>query len=181
MSTKDIVYISLFTALTAALGLFPAISLPFISVPITTQSIGCMLAGAILGSKRGALSMALFLVLVAIGLPLLAGGRGGFGILIGPSGGFLLGWIFGAYLIGLLFEKFTKNRTAYEFLAIVLGGIIVVYGLGIPCLSVIAKMPIEKAFIGSLAFIPGDLIKAVLTLYIVKIIRKGYPNLILTK
>lgn len=181
MSIKDIVYISLFTAFTAALGLFPAISLPFISVPITTQSIACMLAGAIIGSKRGAFAMLLFILLIAIGLPLLAGGRGGIGIFIGPTAGFLFSWILGAYIIGFIFEKFTKHRTAYEFLALILGGIIGVYGIGIPWLSIVTKMPIEKALIGSLAFIPGDIIKAVLTLAIVRIIRKGYPNFILTK
>lgn len=86
MSTRDIVYIALFAAITAALGLFPAFSLPVIAVPITAQTLGPMLAGAIAGAKRGALALVLFVVLVAIGLPLLAGGRGGLGIFFGPSG-----------------------------------------------------------------------------------------------
>ncbi|MBR0573285.1 MULTISPECIES: biotin transporter BioY [Pasteurellaceae] len=181
MFTKDIVYISLFASLTATLGLFPTISLPFISVPITIQSIACMLAGAIAGSKRGALAMLLFIVLVMIGLPLLSGGRGGFGILLGPTGGFLIGWIAGAYLIGLLYEKVLKRGFLYEFLFIALGGIVIVYGFGIPWLSIATEMTIKQATIGSLAFIPGDIAKVVLALYIVKMIRKGYPDFILTK
>ncbi|WP_230048946.1 biotin transporter BioY, partial [Erwinia aphidicola] len=79
MSTRDIVYIALFAAITAALGLFPAFSLPVIAVPITAQTLGPMLAGAIAGAKRGALALVLFVLLMAIGLPLLAGGRGGLG------------------------------------------------------------------------------------------------------
>jgi biotin transport system substrate-specific component len=96
LSTKDIVHIALFAALTAALGLFPPLTLPVIGVPITAQSLGVMLAGSIIGSKRGALALALFLLLVAIGLPLLAGGRGGVGVFLGPGGGFLLAWPLGA-------------------------------------------------------------------------------------
>ena len=103
MSTKDTVYIALFAALTAALGLFPPIVMPIAAgVPITAQTLGVMLAGGVLGAKRGALAMLLFLVLVAIGLPLLAGGRGGPAVFVGPSGGFLVGWVVAAYVIGRL-------------------------------------------------------------------------------
>ncbi|AQX26114.1 biotin transport system substrate-specific component [Bartonella sp. Raccoon60] len=81
MTTKDLTYISLFAALYAVLGFFPPIFLPFfLGLPITAQSMGPMLAGSILGAKRGAAASALFLFLVAIGLPLLAGGRGGIGV-----------------------------------------------------------------------------------------------------
>ena len=89
LNTRDIVLIALFAAIMAVLGVFPPITLPLVGVPITAQSLGVMLAGGILGAKRGAMSMALFLILVAVGLPLLAGGRGGFGVFLGPSGGFL--------------------------------------------------------------------------------------------
>ncbi|MEL6321465.1 MAG: biotin transporter BioY, partial [Cyanobacteria bacterium J06626_14] len=75
MTTRDLVYIAVFAALVAALGLIPPIPLPFIPVPITAQSLGVMLAGAILGARRGACALLLFLVLVAIGFPLLSGGR----------------------------------------------------------------------------------------------------------
>ena len=82
MSTKDIVYIALFAAVMAVLGLFPPITLPISGVPVTAQSLGPMLAGAILGARRGGLSILLFVALVALGLPLLSGGRGGFGIIL---------------------------------------------------------------------------------------------------
>ena len=73
---RNMTRIALFAALIAALGLIPSLTLAF-GVPITAQSMGVMLAGAILGAKRGALAVLLFMALVALGLPLLAGGRGG--------------------------------------------------------------------------------------------------------
>ena len=80
MKTKDLAYIALFAAITAVLGLLPAIPVPAVPVPITAQTLGVMLAGAVLGARRGFLALLLFLVLVAVGLPVLAGGRGGLAV-----------------------------------------------------------------------------------------------------
>ena len=177
MKTKDIVYISLFAALTAALGLFPPITIPIAAgVPITAQTLGVMLAGGILGSRRGALSMVLFLVLVAIGLPLLSGGRGGAGIFLGPSGGFLLGWVAGAFVVGWLTERFWGRLNAgFAFAASVIGGIVVVYAFGIPWLAYAAELGLVKAAIGSASFIPGDLIKAAAASVIMVTVKRTYP------
>lgn len=178
MSTRDIVYIALFAAITAALGLFPAISLPVIGVPITAQTMGCMLAGAIAGAKRGALAMLLFVLLVAIGLPLLAGGRGGFGIFFGPSGGFFLAWPVAALLIGLLYQRNLRSLTmAKELLIIAFGGIVVIYAGGIPWLAAAAGISLKQAALGSLGFVPGDLMKVVLAAVIVRAVRRAYPTL----
>lgn len=77
MKTKEIVYAALFTAFMAVLGMIPPIPLGFIPVPVTAQTLGVMLAGCFLGKKPAAMSLILFIVLVAIGLPILSGGRGG--------------------------------------------------------------------------------------------------------
>src|SRR5574344_3076973 len=82
--------VALCAALMAVLGLIPKIDLPF-GVPITLQSLGGMLAGCLLGGKRGFQSLALFLLAVAVGLPLLSGGRGGIGVFMLPSAGYLIG------------------------------------------------------------------------------------------
>lgn len=177
MSTKDISFVALFAALTAALALLPKITVPIAAgVPITAQTLGVMLAGGVLGARRGALSMALFLVLVAIGLPLLAGGRGGLGVFAGPSAGFLIGWIIGAFITGWLVERFW-NRLNFSFAAIacITGGIIGVYLPGIPWLSYTTDLTLGQAAIGSAAFIPGDLIKAVLASAIVVTVKRSYP------
>ena len=96
MDKRDIVFIALFAAIVASLTAFPPITFPLAGVPITAQSLGVMLAGGVLGAVRGSLAITLFLGLVAIGLPLLPGGRGGFGVFLGPTGGFLVGWIIAA-------------------------------------------------------------------------------------
>lgn len=178
MSTKDIVYIALFAAMTAALGLFPAFNLPVIGVPITAQSMGCMFAGAIAGAKRGALAMVLFDLLVAIGLPLLAGGRGGFGIFIGPSGGFILAWPLAALLIGWLYRRSLRSLTWVKELPIVaLGGLGLIYSMGIPWIAAVAGISLKQAGVASLGFLPGDLVKVVLVVAIVRTVRRAWPTL----
>lgn len=176
MPIKDLVYISLFAALTAALGLFPPIIIPTIGVPITAQTMGVMFAGGILGARRGALSMVLFYVLVAAGLPLLSGGRGGIGVFAGPTVGFMLGWVVGAFVIGVLTERAWGQLTVVKaFTICVIGGIGVVYLLGIPFLSLVTGLPITKAAVGSAAFIPGDLIKAAAAAVVIMGVKRAYP------
>ncbi|SEO64781.1 biotin transport system substrate-specific component [Salinihabitans flavidus] len=177
MDTRSIVYIALFAALTAALGLFPPLTVPGIGVPITAQTLGVMLAGSLAGARRGALAMVLFIALVAVGLPLLAGGRGGIGIFFGPTGGFAVAFPVAAFVIGALLAKAPRAGLVHSFLAIALGGIVTVYAIGIPWLSVAAGLPLGKAFIGSMAFVPGDLIKAVLAVLITRGVRRALPAL----
>ena len=88
---RNVAQIALFAALIAALGLIPKITLAF-GVPITAQSMGVMLCGSVLGARRGSMAVLLFLLLVALGLPLLSGCRGGLGLFVSPSDGFLFGF-----------------------------------------------------------------------------------------
>lgn len=164
-STRDIVFVSLFAALIAILGLIPKIDLPFLAgVPITVQTLGVMLAGLFLGPRRGALAVALLVFVVLLGAPFLSGGRGGLGVLFGPTAGFLIGWIPGALFVGLLFfllQRLAPTKVLINaFMASVVGGIVVIYSVGIPVLAWRAAMPIDQAVAISLAFIPGDLLKA---------------------
>ncbi len=176
MTTRDIVLIALFAALMAVLAIFPPLTVPAIGVPITAQSIGPMLAGGIIGARRGGLSMLLFLALVAVGLPLLSGGRGGIGVFAGPTAGFLFGWVAAAIIIGWLTERAYKNLGfATAFSICVLGGVGVLYAIGVPVISLVANIPLWTALTGSAAFIPGDLIKAGVAAAIIVAVRKAYP------
>ncbi len=176
MVIRDSVYIALFAAIIVGLGAFPPITIPAVGVPITAQSLGVMLAGGILGAKRGALALVLFLVLVAIGLPLLSGGRGGFAVFASASGGFLISWIVGAYMTGLLVEKFWAKLSFEKALfATVIGGIVVVYSIGVPWVAVVAKISFTKAFVGSIAFVPGDIVKALIAAAVIVVVKKSYP------
>ena len=134
---KSVAYIALFAALIAVLGIVPPLSLGF-GVPITAQSLGVMLAGAVLGAKRGTLAVLLFLLIVALGLPLLSGGRGGLGVFVGPTAGFLAGWVAAAFVIGLIVERWRGAPLAVVAgVASVIGGIVVMYAFGIVGMSIV--------------------------------------------
>ncbi|MBR0556721.1 biotin transporter BioY [Ciceribacter sp. L1K23] len=180
MKTRDLVLVSLFAAIIVALGLMPPITLGFIPVPITLQTLGVMLAGVILGARRGALAALLVILLVVIGLPVLSGGRGGLAVFAGPTVGFLLGWVPGAFVTGLIAERFGRAispamQTVGFFAAAVIGGIAVVYLLGIGVLAF--HVGLRNAIVGSMAFIPGDLIKAVIAALAGRTVMVGYPLL----
>jgi biotin transport system substrate-specific component len=176
MKLKDMMYVAMLAAIVAALGLIPPIPVPFIPVPITAQTFGVMLAGAVLGAKRGGLSLLIFVLLVAVGAPILSGGRGGFGILIGPSAGYIWSWPIAAFVIGYLVEKFW-NRLNFANLLLFnfIGGIVLVYLGGITYYSYITNTPWLVAAVGNLAFIPGDLLKAIVAGSIALRIKKSYP------
>jgi len=176
MKTKDIVYIALFAALTAVLGLFPPITLPITGVPVTAQSLGPMLAGAILGARRGGLSIVLLLVLVAVGLPLLSGGRGGLGEFAAVSGGFLVGYPISAFVIGLLIEKFwNKLNVVNAALSIAFGGIVVLYAIGNAWVAVVVDISYWQATVGSVVFLIGDAIKVAIAVAACLAVRRSYP------
>jgi biotin transport system substrate-specific component len=175
VKTKDLAYIALFAAITAVLGLVPAVSVG--PVPITAQTLGVMLAGSILGARRGFLSQLLFLVLVAIGLPILPGGGGGLAVFAGATAGYLFSWPVGAFVVGLLTERFwARYNLAWGVVANVLGGIVVVYAIGVPVLMAVTGLPWTTAvWLGAAVFIPGDLIKAVLAAAVAVQVRRSYP------
>ena len=160
--TRDFVRICLFAAFIAALGLLPKFDLPIMAgVPVTAQTMGVMLAGVVLGPRNGVLAVVLFIFIVALGMPLLAGGRGGLAVFFGPTGGFVLGWIPGAWLAGLAIVRLPiGNRFVKAFTASIIGGVFVVYALGIPWYAAVASLELPLAAAGSLVFVPGDVFKA---------------------
>jgi biotin transport system substrate-specific component len=178
-SSRSLSYIALFAALMAVFGLIPKIDLPF-GVPITLQSLGVMLAGCLLGPRRGFFAIALFLLAVALGLPLLPGGRGGLAVFVAPASGFLFGWMFGAFACGLLMRRMagaTGTRLlAAAFLSSLVGGILVIYAFGIVGLSLVAHMSLSQAALAVLVFIPGDLIKCGICAMLVQTVMRGMPS-----
>ncbi|WP_208435078.1 biotin transporter BioY [Bartonella phoceensis] len=177
MNTKDLTYIALFAAIYAVLGLFPPILLPiFLGIPITAQSMGPMLAGSILGAKRGALASLLFLVLVAIGLPLLAGGHGGISVFLGASAGFLIGFPIAAFFIGLMVERFWQ-RLNFVMLFVInaVGGVGIVHLFGVPWMAYITQVSLLTAVVSSLGFLVGDFVKVLIASFIAVTVKKTIP------
>jgi biotin transport system substrate-specific component len=174
MTTRDLTHIALFAAVTAALGLLPPLMLPMLGVPITAQSMGPMLAGAILGARRGGLALALFILLVALGVPVLAGGRGGLGVLLGPGGGFLFAYPVAAFAIGWLCARASQPpRFVAAFVCILIGGIVLLYAAGVPWIAAVAGVPLAKAALGSAWFLPGDVVKAVVAASVAVTVRRS--------
>lgn len=169
---RDLARIAIFAALIVVLGM-ATIPIPG-GVPITAQTLGVMLAGAVLGPRRAPLAVLLVLVLAAIGLPVLAGGRGGLGVFFGPSAGYLIGWIAGALVVGLIVHggRITWWRTA---LGTVVGGILVVYLFGIPVTALVLGLDLAPAALASTAFLPGDLLKAGAATALTLALRRAYP------
>ncbi|WP_330169459.1 biotin transporter BioY [Bartonella grahamii] len=177
MNTKDLVYIALFAAIYAVLSLFPPIYLPFLlGVPITAQSMAPMLAGSILGAKRGALASLLFLVLIAIGLPLLPGGRGGISVFSGVTSGYLISFPFAAFFIGFMVELFWQ-RLNFIILFVIntVGGIGIVYSFGVPWTAYMTKVSLLKVLMASSGFLIGDCLKVLIASFVALAIKRSVP------
>ncbi len=179
---RNVVLIALFTALIAALGLVPKLTLAS-GIPITAQTLGLMLCGTVLGAKRGALAAALFIVLVAAGLPLLAGGRGGLGVFTTPWAGFYYGYPLAGFVAGFVMEKWRGgNVTVVAGVAAVLGGIGALYLVAVPYYMFAKPAGFGEALLTAMApFMPGDLIKAVLAGLITGALYKARPSSVLSR
>lgn len=180
LTARDLALIAVFAGLIAALSVTVAIPLPFSPVPITLQTLGIMLAPTLLGWKRGPLAVAAFIVLGLAGLPLFAGGMGGVGVLARPSAGFIVSWVFAALVIGLLTDLMIRgSRGRYRFWAglgiNVVGGILVIYAIGVPWMAVVMGDGVLAAAYSMVAFLPGDLVKAVVTALIASAVYRAYP------
>ncbi len=179
-SSRDLALIAIFAGIVAALGIVPAFIPPGFAVPITAQSLGVMLAGSVLGARRGALALVLFLVLVATGLPLLAGGRGGLGVFFGASAGFLLAYPVAAYVIGWLSERSGPTyKLHWGLVANVLGGIGVVYAGGIAGMAAVLGLSLPAAAVATWIYLPGDAVKVVVAALVARGVHAAYPGLLL--
>lgn len=180
MDTRAVVRIALFAAIIAVLGLLPKFDLPLAGgVPITAQTLGVMLAGVILGPRHGGLAVLLFLFVVGLGAPLLAGGRGGLGVFLGPSAGFLVGFIAGAFACGVLMRLLSRLPVfPAAVVSAICGGILVVYAFGIPVLAWKANLSLVQALVASLVFLPGDLLKAIATGLVCHAVQRAAPSVL---
>lgn len=173
---RDLARIAIFAAIIAVLGIPGAIPV-FGGVPITAQTLGVMLAGAILGAWRGAAAVLVFEALVAVGLPLLSGGYGGFAVFFGPTVGYLVGWIFGAFVIGAIVQSSRRKPSWWRTgLGCLVGGIGVIYAFGIPAQALLTRVPLGATALSSVVFLPGDLLKVFITTVITLALWRAYPR-----
>ena len=158
LSTRQLTLIGVMTAVICVLG---PLSLPIGIVPISLTNLAIYFAVYVLGGKRGTLSYIVYLFIGLVGLPVFSGFSGGFPKLFGPTGGYLIGFIFMAFISGIFIDKFS-NKIYICILGMVLGTI-VTYIFGTAWLAYEAHIGFTKALaVGVLPFIPGDIIKIII-------------------
>ena len=152
--------LALCIACLTGLGAQIKIHLPFTPVPITGQVFFVLLSGTLLG-RYGGLSQALYLGIGCLGLPWFAGMRGGFEVIIGITGGYIIGFIIASTLIGFFTEGYLKARSLKFQLLLMLTGIGIIYAVGAMQFSLIMHTELQKTLIlAVIPFIPLDIIKA---------------------
>ena len=168
--TKSMVIIALMAAVICVLGPL-SISIPVSPVPISLANLAILFTVYVLGMKRGTISCLLYLLLGLVGLPVFSGFSGGAGKLLGPTGGYLIGYIFLALICGYFIDHF-QNR-AIHFIGMVLGTL-VLYLFGTAWLAYLASMTFGQALAaGVIPFSPGDLAKIVIAMIAGPAVRKS--------
>ena len=175
--TRDMVAAALVTALMAATGW---VSIPLGAVPVTLQTFGVALAALLLPPAWAAGSMAVYVALGAIGVPLFAGGQAGLGVIAGPTGGYLIGFIVAAG-VGSFVRTAAHQAKAPELLADAIAGIMLlslVYLVGTPWLAYTLHLSLAKAVLaGVVPFVAGDAAKVAVAIVIASAVRKAGARL----
>jgi biotin transport system substrate-specific component len=162
-----------FASLTG-LGAFIRVYTPFSPVPFTAQVFFVLLSGAVLGKHWGGLSQAMYVGIGLAGMPWFANGAGGIEVLYGPTAGYLVGFIAAAYVIGWITDTYPKSRQMRYNLPVMLLGVAIIYGFGVPLLAFNTGMDFSEALMmGGGIFLAFDVAKA--------IIASGAGKVLLTK
>jgi len=142
----------------AILAVLAQISIPMPSqVPLTLQTAGIILAGLILGSQKGVLTVLVYIILGAVGAPVFAAGRAGLGVVAGPTGGFFAGFVLAVFLIGWFLKENSSLIKSYLIVAL---ATLMIIACGVIYYSIWAKISLPASFLAvGLPFLPGDVIK----------------------
>lgn len=180
VNVYDLAYIAVFAACIIVLA-FVAIPVGAAGVPIVLQNAAIILAGLVLGGKRGLLVSILFLGIGMLGLPVLAGGRSTLAAIAGPTVGYLVGYIFAPLLAGTVAYFAPIGASKAKLVAFLsLGGVLGLlaqYGFGIIGLIIRAGMDLQSALIAQTPFIPVDIIKLVGVVMIAAAVHSAFPDL----
>lgn len=176
----DIALIASFAAIIAVCAILPAIQVGGL-VPITLQTFAVLLSGAVLGAKRGALAVLLYLALGAIGLPIFSGGSAGIAPFMGPSAGYLVAFPLAAALCGFIISRLPKTSAGLQIVLVFVAGfassIVFIHTLGPLGMSLFGGLSIPEGFAADLVFYPGDIIKNVAMALVATAVHRAFPHL----
>lgn len=178
MKTQKLTLTVVMVAILVVMAYIPAI--PLGPVPLTIQNIGVMLAGAILGWRNGLLAIIIWLLMAALGLPVLTGGSGGIAPFFGATAGYIWAYPVAALFIGLSLQTLTRfNRVNFVtiLLIIIVFGVILIDLSGAVGLHITTNMPLSKALIFQLTFIPGDIVKSIVATILTLTLRQRFTVL----
>jgi biotin transport system substrate-specific component len=143
-------------------GILAQISVPLWPVPITGQTLAVLLVGSTLGMVRGALSMLAYALLGVIGVPWFSDANSGWGVIAGPTGGYIIGFIVAAALTGWLAQRSWDHKVVGAFVSF-MAGTVVVFAIGMPWLAAVLNLDLAKTLeYGLYPFIIGGIIKALI-------------------
>lgn len=177
----DLSLIAVFAALMAASVAVPGINVGPLGVAITLQTLVVALCGLVLGFARGTAAVGLYVLLGLIGLPIFSGFRAGPAVLASPSAGYIVGFIFGAAVIGLLATLAVRSRWRPAALfASAMAGTVVIHAFGIVGF-VMKGMSWPTAMAADVLYLPGDIIKNVLAVIIALSLHRAFPDLLVRR
>lgn len=179
---RDLALIAVFAAFVAVCALLPAIPVGPAAVPITLQTLAIYITALTLGGTRATLAVTLYVLAGLIGLPVFSGGRGGFGTVASPSFGYLLGFIPGALLTGSLAYAALRRRLSGAglfgaFVVAVLAGFALIQIFGIAGMMTNAHLELGAAVAAALIYVPGDLIKCLVAVFVALAVHRAFPAL----
>jgi len=169
---------ALFAALTAVCT-FINIPLPFTPIPINLATLSVFLAGGLLGAKYGALSQLIYIMIGSLGLPIFSNYQGGLGVLVGPTGGFLVGYVIAAFIIGLIMNPIIKSNDASRLYVIkivlaCLAGMTTYFTTGTLWFMYITNTGLYAAlFACVIPFLIGDALKITAAVFLIGKLRKN--------
>jgi biotin transport system substrate-specific component len=178
----DVALIATFAAFIAVCALLPAIHVAAMAVPITLQTFGVMLAGVVLGARRGALAVLLYLAVGLAGLPVFAEGTGGLAVVGKPSFGYLLAFPVAAAIAGALVSLGRRVRTGrlpfVVFGAAMAGSLLATHPLGIAVMGWRLDMTPVQAIATGATFLPGDVVKNALVAVVATAVFRAFPDML---
>ena len=171
--TIDLVYIGLSAAIIAVCSW---ISVPVGTIPVTLQTMGVCITAGLFGAKRGTLATLVYLLLGAVGVPVFSGFKGGIGVLFGATGGYLIGFIFTALLVGIVSDK--TNGKLWKVIAAMAAGILICYAFGTVWFAVVYSRGGDPKSLGTILslcvvpFLLPDAVKIVIASVLTNRLRK---------